>query len=221
MESYRQMRIRSREDGGKKEAEDAMKKMKSGKATGCSGIPVDLLKHLGKEGIRMVTSLLQKVWDEEKMQAEWELSELVPIYKRKGDPLDCGNFRGISLLEHVMKILEKVIGGRLRGLVSINDMQFGFSRDEFTIGVGLLSPFLFIVVQDVISEKFQTGLSWELLFADSEKELQRRWLRWQIGMESKVLKVNTKKTEVLASSRRGVDKDNARLSRSRSSNTLE
>ncbi|XP_063601950.1 uncharacterized protein LOC134778062 [Penaeus indicus] len=111
-------------DINEKEVEEAMK---SGRATGCSGLPVDLLNPLGKEGIQMVTSLLQKVWDEEKMPTEWELSELVTIYKRKGDPLDCGNFRGIKLLEHVMKILEKVIEGRLRGLVSVSDMQFGFN----------------------------------------------------------------------------------------------
>ncbi|XP_047471458.1 uncharacterized protein LOC125026902 [Penaeus chinensis] len=100
--------------------------------------------------------------------------------------------------------------------------------DEFTVGVGLhqgsvLSPFLFIVVMNVISENFRTSLLWEILFADdsafvadSEEELQRRWLRWQIGMESEGLKGNTKKTEVMASNRRDVevnikDKDNARL----------
>ena len=33
--------------------------------------------------------------------------------------------------------------------------------------------------------------------------MQRRWLGWQIGMESKGLKVNTGKTEMMVSSRRG------------------
>ena len=33
--------------------------------------------------------------------------------------------------------------------------------------------------------------------------MQRRWLDWQIAMESKGLKVNTGKTEVMISSRRG------------------
>ena len=42
---------------------------------------------------------------------------------------------------------------------------------EFRIDVGLhqgsgLSPFLFIVVLDVISEDFRLGQPWELLFAD-------------------------------------------------------
>ena len=51
----------------------------------------------------------------------------------------------------------------------------------------------------------------ELLFADdlavvtdTEEEMQRRWLGWQIGMESMGLKVNTWKTEVMVSSRRGI-----------------
>ena len=88
--------------------------------------------------------------------------------------------------------------------------------DEFPIIVGLhqgsgLSPFLFIVLLDVISEEFRCGLLSELLFADdlavvtdTEEEMQRIWLGWQIGMESKGLKVNIGKTEVTVSSRRGM-----------------
>ena len=87
--------------------------------------------------------------------------------------------------------------------------------DEFPIKVGLhqgsrLRPFLFIVVLDVISVEFKCGLPCEVLFADdlavvtdTEEEMQRRWLGWQIGMESRGLKVNTGKTEVMVSSRRG------------------
>ena len=62
-------------------------------------------------------------------------------------------------------------------------------------------PFLFIVVLYVISEDFRCGLPNELLFADdlavvthTEEEMQKRWLDWQIGMESKGLKVNIGKT---------------------------
>ena len=75
---------------------------------------------------------------------------------------------------------------------------------------GPFSPFLFTIVLDTISEECRNGLAWELLFADdvaiiadSEEDLQRRWLKWQIGMESKGLKVNTGKTEVMASGRNG------------------
>ena len=86
---------------------------------------------------------------------------------------------------------------------------------QFEIEVGLhqgsgLSPFLFTIVLDTISEECRNGLPWELLFADdlaiiadSEEGLQRRWLKWQIGMESKGLKVNTVKIEVMVSGRNG------------------
>ena len=86
---------------------------------------------------------------------------------------------------------------------------------QFEIEVGLhqgsgLSPFLFTIVLGTISEECRNGLPWELLFADdlaiianSEEDLQRRWMKWQIGIESKGLKVNTGKTEVMASDRNG------------------
>ncbi len=61
------------------------------------------------------------------MPTESELSELVTIYKNKGDPMECGNYRGIKLLEHGMKILEKVVEKRLRRIAKVDDMQLGFS----------------------------------------------------------------------------------------------
>ena len=88
--------------------------------------------------------------------------------------------------------------------------------DEFPIKVGLhqgsgLSPFLFIVILDVISEEFRCGLPYKLLFADdlevvtdTEEEMQRSRVGWQIGMESKGLNLNSGKTEVMVSSRRGI-----------------
>ena len=48
--------------------------------------------------------ILKRVWEEEQMPEQWEKGEIVPIYKQKGDPLECGNFRGIKLLEHGMKM---------------------------------------------------------------------------------------------------------------------
>jgi len=31
---------------------------------------------------------------------------VLPIYKGKGDPMECGSYRGIKLLEHAMKVVE-------------------------------------------------------------------------------------------------------------------
>ena len=42
------------------------------------------------------------------------------------------NARKIQLLDHVMKVLERVIEKRVRGKVSISDMQFGFRSGRRT-----------------------------------------------------------------------------------------
>ena len=39
--------------------------------------------------------------------------------KGKGDALECGFYRGIKLLEHVMKILEKIVESKVRDIVKM------------------------------------------------------------------------------------------------------
>ena len=51
---------------------------------------------------------------------------IIPIYKEKGDIQDCGNYRGIKLMSHTMKIWERIIGRMRRGDTTIGDEQFGF-----------------------------------------------------------------------------------------------
>jgi hypothetical protein len=84
----------------------------------------------------------------------------------------------------------------------------GGLSEEFEIRVGLhqgsaLSPFLFVIIMDVLSEGTRKGLLWELLFADDlvimEKtieELQRNLIAWQSCLERIGLKMSEKKTEV-------------------------
>ena len=51
---------------------------------------------------------------------------LVPIFKENGDVRNCNTYRGVKLLEHAMKMVEKVLETRIRKLVNIDSMQFGF-----------------------------------------------------------------------------------------------
>ena len=34
----------------------------------------------------------------------WKKSKLIPIFKNKGDILECNNYRGIKLMSHFMKL---------------------------------------------------------------------------------------------------------------------
>jgi len=51
---------------------------------------------------------------------------MVTVYKGKGDAMDCGSYRGIKLLDHAMKVFERVIEKRVRRNVNLDEMQFGF-----------------------------------------------------------------------------------------------
>ena len=45
---------------------------------------------------------------------------MVNVYKGKSDALACGSYRGITMLEHAMKVLERVIEGRVKKIVKID-----------------------------------------------------------------------------------------------------
>nr|XP_043633475.1 uncharacterized protein LOC122604669 [Erigeron canadensis] len=82
----------------------ALKKMGRNKATGPDQIPIEAWRCLGDVGISLLTSLFNKIWTSAKMPEEWRLSEVIPIYKNKGDVQSCSNYRGIKFLSHTMKL---------------------------------------------------------------------------------------------------------------------
>ena len=57
---------------------------------------------------------------------EWQISVLVPIFKRKEDVRNCNAFTAVKLLEQVMKIVEMGTEIRIQKLVNVDAMQFFF-----------------------------------------------------------------------------------------------
>ena len=52
------------------------------------------------------------------MPIEWAINIVVPIFNVKGDIRNCCCHRGVKLLEHGMKVPERVFEKRLNGIVS-------------------------------------------------------------------------------------------------------
>ena len=91
---------------------------------------------------------------------------MVKIYKGCGDALECGSYRGIKLLDQVMKILERIIAGKIRSNVIINSMQFGFRPGKGTMDA------IFIVRQ--VQERFmEKKVDLWMAFVDLEKAFDR------------------------------------------------
>ena len=66
------------------------------------------------------------------MPEDWKSSVVLPIYKGKGDPMQCGSYRGIKFLEYAMKVVERIFEYRIRQQIDINDMQIGFMKGKGT-----------------------------------------------------------------------------------------
>src|SRR5699024_2588073 len=59
----------------------------------------------------------------------WTKSVTVPVFKGKGDPADCSNYRPIRLLPHTMKVFERVLDKRIRKVAKITSNQCGFIKN--------------------------------------------------------------------------------------------
>ena len=75
-----------------------------------------------------------KIWDEETLPTEWTEGIICPIYK-KGDRMICSNYRPITLLNVVYKILSMLIHNKLTKIVEskLEDDQMGFQPNRSTI----------------------------------------------------------------------------------------
>ena len=51
---------------------------------------------------------------------EWKTSVVVPIFKGKGDVMNCGLYRGVKFLEHGMMIIGRVLRRRMQALVDFD-----------------------------------------------------------------------------------------------------
>src|SRR3989442_946107 len=91
-----------------------------------------MLKVAGGGGVRWVTDICNEVVRSGVVPVDWKRSWMVNVYKGKGNALDCSSYRGMKLLDHVLKVLERVLEARLRKTVKIDDMQFGFSPGKGT-----------------------------------------------------------------------------------------
>ena len=125
-------RERDVEDISREEVRTGLRKMKKGKAQGPDDIPVESWIALGNKGVEFLVNFFNRLLQGEKMTGEWRRSMLVPLHKGKGDIKECGNYRGIKLMSHTMKLWERIIEARIRKKVTIAEQQFGFMPGRST-----------------------------------------------------------------------------------------
>ena len=81
----------------KEELKKAIRTLKNGKAAGPNEIPAEALKADIDTATDILHNLYAKIWDEEKVPADWREGLVIKLLK-KGDLRDCSNYRGIMLI---------------------------------------------------------------------------------------------------------------------------
>ena len=120
------------------EAKLALQALTSGTAAGPDGIDPVLLKDGGDALATTLHELLKLTWRNERVPAEWQTGEIVPLHKA-GDRTNPGNYRGITLQPVALKVLCQVLLARLQAILDpvdptapgcspLADEQAGFRR---------------------------------------------------------------------------------------------
>ena len=74
----------------------------------------EMMKASGGFGTGWMTDLINNIVKEGCIPDDWRKSIPVHVYKGKGDPLVCGSYRAIKLLEKPIKVLERVLEKKIR-----------------------------------------------------------------------------------------------------------
>ncbi|KAK3522519.1 hypothetical protein QTP86_017665 [Hemibagrus guttatus] len=167
--------------------------MKSGKAVGPDDIPVEVWKCLGEAAVEFLASLFNRV-----------LENLEKAYDRlpREELWYCMRKSGVA--EKYVRVVQDMYE-RSRTVVRCAVGQ----TEEFNVEVGLhqgsaLSPFLFAIVMDQLSEEVRQESPWTMMFADdivicseSREQVEENLERWRFALERRGMKVSRSKTEYM------------------------
>ena len=107
------------------------------KATGPYSIPKQILNSIPLEISTILVEIFNLSFQTGKFISALKQVKVVPVFKNKGSPYESGNYRPISLLSNVDKIMEKLVHKRMVNFLEINKLlynrQFGFRRKHSTV----------------------------------------------------------------------------------------
>ena len=119
------------EPPSEEELERAIGKLRSGKAGGESGILPEMVKAVCYEEAFMssLLKLTEDMWRRGEVPSDWCDAVLIPL-PMKGDLSHCDNWRGISLLDVVGKVVARMLQERLQKLAEdqLSESQCGFRK---------------------------------------------------------------------------------------------
>ena len=141
---------------------DILKELKTNKATGIDNLLGRFLKDGSKVLVTPITQICNLSIKLSTVPDDCKITKLKPIYK-KGKKTDPKNYRPISLLPVISKILEKVIHDQTMELVTKKNILYKFQSGfrKFHSADSCLS-----YLQDKVAKGFDSGLLTGMILID-------------------------------------------------------
>jgi hypothetical protein len=118
------------------EVEAAIRWLKAGTAPGEDGVTPDMVVAAGQPMRRVLMGLFNKCWKVGSLPSRWGKARVRMLHKRDSKH-ECTNYRGISLLDVMSKLYEKVLDHRMQALQAVvapgkgvQPEQLGFSPNH-------------------------------------------------------------------------------------------
>jgi len=168
---------------------EVRRKLKRGKAPGNDDITSDWIKDLDEENLEDIRTILNQWWKEEDWPEEMDQARVAAIYK-KGDPEAPGNYRPISLLNTLIKLMLAILKKRIESKVEnqIGNNQFGFRKGKSTTQA-------IYIARRIQEFAERAGLRGQMIFLDWEKAFDKIEQEWMLkalesfGLEEKHLRL--------------------------------
>ena len=106
------------------------------KSSGIDLIPAKLLKICAKVITTPFTHIINLSINSGTVPDNMKIAKVIPIYKNKGSQTQCGNYRPISILPILSKILENIVNEQMEKFLQDNNIlsskQYGFMKKKCT-----------------------------------------------------------------------------------------
>ena len=89
----------------------ALGSITTNKESRSDGIPVELLKILKDDAVKVLHSIYQQIWKTHKRPQDWKRSVFIP---KKINAKECSNYCTIALISHASKAMLKILQARLQ-----------------------------------------------------------------------------------------------------------
>ena len=111
----------------------ALESITTNKASGGDGIPVELFQILKDDAAKGLHSICQQIWKTQQWPQDWKRSVFIAIPK-KGNAIECSNYRTIALISCARKVMLKILQARLQQYVNceLPNVQAGFRKGRGT-----------------------------------------------------------------------------------------